>query len=411
MKLLAACDAAQPPQTAVVSTESPSRLPPTIAIVDSEQAFCELSADWNDLVQRCGASVFFRHEWFEAAWAWRKADATLFIMLARDQDKLIGIFPLILTQRHPGLRRIWCAELLTVPDTQACDLLIAPERSGEVIDAFHAALHRNGSKWDQLDLRYLPGRETAAHQLMAALTHGGYRCNELPQGPNLYVPLDGTWDAYYATRSRSLKKANNLAANRLKKLGQIQIDWITDQTSDATAVQRALDQTIDISQRSWKKDTGNSLDQPGPKGFISVLTQHAMRNGWLSLWLLSLDGKALAMEYQLRDADNVYALRADFDAECEEVSPGSHLMRTLLETLFGKQLQRYYMGPGENAYKTRWTAENVALYGIVAYGKTLRGRLAYLANEVIKPAARALRDRLHAGEAKAPTKDKTAAST
>lgn len=364
----------------------------TVSIVETKQAFHELAAEWNALTQRCAASVFFRHEWFDAAWAWRETDSTLCIMLARQDGNLVGIFPLIRTKTKEHLLSIQCLEFLTVPDTQACDLIIDPESRAVVIAAFSDALCTQ-MKWDRLSLSYLSGGHRAADDLMVLLVNRRYRCCRKPQGTNLFVPLSGSWETYYAARTRGLKKASNLAANRLNKLGQIDIRWISSDNTTRSAIERALAQTIDISQRSWKRATGTSLNERGPLSFITVLTEHAMRNGWLSLWLLFLDGKALAMEYQLRDAGNVYALRADFDAECEDISPGSHLMRMLLETLFGRGLHRYYMGPGENAYKLRWTSEAVAQHRILVYGKTLSGRIIGILDDIVIPAVRTLRDK------------------
>jgi CelD/BcsL family acetyltransferase involved in cellulose biosynthesis len=275
-----------------------------------------------------------------------------------------------------------------------CDLITAPENRSAVVVAFCDELHKRRKEWDELTLRFLSGTASALHEIQTGLELRRHACAVKPQGPNLFVKLDTSWDAYYGTRTRSLKKANNLAANRLKKTGQVTVHWVSRDNADSPAIHNALKQVIDISRRSWKQSTGNSLDQPGPMGFIETLTAHAARNGWLSLWLLSIDEKILAMEYQLLDAGNVYALRADFDAECEEISPGSHLMRTLLETLFDRGLQRYYMGPGENAYKTRWTEDSEALYQLIAHSGTWRGQLSQVWNERLKPAARALRDKL-----------------
>ena len=56
-----------------------------------------------------------------------------------------------------------------------------------------------------------------------------------------------------------------------------------------------------LSRRSWKHRTWNSLDHPGPGAFIQTLTGHASRRGWLSLWLLDIYSKPVAMEYQLVD--------------------------------------------------------------------------------------------------------------
>ena len=99
------------------------------------------------------------------------------------------------------------------------------------------------------------------------------------------------------------------------------------------------------------------------------------------------------MEYQLVGDGNTYALRSDFDAGCDEISPGSHLGRHLLEQLFGRNLNRYYMGPGENAYKFRWTEQSEPTYEVAVYSRTARGRLLAAWELSLKPSVRRLRDR------------------
>ncbi len=373
---------------------SPAQLFLRVSIVDTEKEFRELGETWNRLAWRAGCSVFFQHEWFDAAWAWRKEGSSLFVLLAWEGNEPVGILPLMRVREKGSFPALRSLEFLAVPDTQFCDLIAVPEDRSRVAGAFCAELHKRRKEWDRLVLRYLDGTGAVLNEVRAGLAARQYACDVKTQGPNLFVKLEPSWDAYYSTRSRSLKKANNLAANRLKKTGEITVQWINPENSGETAIHGALEQVIDISRRSWKQETGNSLDQPGPRGFIQTLTAHAARRGWLSVWLLSVDGKPLAMEYQLLDAGNVYALRADFDAECEEISPGSHLMRTLLETLFGRNLRRYYMGPGNNAYKTRWTEDGDTLHQMVVYGHTWRGRFTRFVDDMLKPLARSLRDKL-----------------
>jgi len=368
--------------------------PLNVSIIDTESEFRALRETWNALANAAGGSVFLQHEWFDAAWSWRRQDSSLFVMIASDQNAPVGIFPLIRVtdnKRIPAIRRL---EFLTVPDTQLCDVIAAPEDQMRVVEAFCVALHHRSRSWDRMVLRYVDQTATALRHVKTAFSAGNYDCDIATESRNLFVGLDTTWDAFYNTRTRSLKKANNLAANRLKKIGSITVEHITSANADPNKIQSGLKHAIEISGRSWKQSTGNSLDHRGPLAFIEALTGHAARRGWLSIWLLSIDGKPLAMEYQLVDAANVYALRADFDAECEEVSPGSHLMRTLLESLFGKNLHRYYMGPGENPYKTRWTEQGDPVYQITVHGRTWRGHLARLVDDVLKPRARAIRTAL-----------------
>ncbi len=303
------------------------------------------------------------------------------------------------------LRRL---EFLTVPDTQLCDVIVAPGQAASVTNAFAADLAQRRGQWDSMQLDYLGEGALAAGALRAALAAHGFRSEVRGAGKNLLIPLDAAWGDYYNTRSRSLKKANNLAANRLKKAGRIRIDWIEPGTDDAATVERALETITELSRCSWKQDTGNSLDHPGPQAFIRELSESARQRGWLSVWIIHVDDQPLAMEYQLVFEGNVHALRADFDASCIEISPGSYLFRHLLETLCGRGLKRYYMGPGENPYKTRWSEEGDSLQRVLVHGRTPRGRVAWFKEVVVKPRLRSIRDRLSASRRGAEPRAETA---
>ena len=94
-------------------------------------------------------------------------------------------------------------------------------------------------------------------------------------------------------------------------------------------------------------------------GFFAALTRRATARGWLALWTLRLDGRLVAMEYQLRHDGRVNALRADFDPALREVSPGSALNFAIARALFERGgVHEYDMGPGLNDYKLRWATGN-----------------------------------------------------
>jgi CelD/BcsL family acetyltransferase involved in cellulose biosynthesis len=159
-------------------------------------------------------------------------------------------------------------------------------------------------------------------------------------------------------------------------------------------MQRFLDEIVSISARSWKRSTGNTLDVPGPRAFIERLTNQAYASDWLSVWVLRIHDTPVAMEYQIVYDDKVHALRADFDDNYKNLSPGSFLSRRLVEGLFANGFKRYYMGPGRNSYKTRWSKTGDMLHTLTAYAPTLRGRAVALWPNEVKPKLRTLRDRL-----------------
>lgn len=343
-----------------------------------EPRFQALRERWNTLADMTDSqSVFLRHEWFAAAWQWRKHDSALRLLCVYGGGKLIGICPLVVQRARRYGMPVRTLEFLTVPDTQICDLLTDTADRSAVAEAVAEALMHAPFHWDMFRPSYLGQDSAGANELRAALARRDARVELRAAHVNLFIGLAGGWKAFYAERSRRLKKANNYIANRITRTGsELEVSWLWGSAAnDAAAVERTLAAAIEISSRSWKNQTGKSLDTAHAGGFIRALTVSARENGWLSLWLLSLDAKPIAMEYQLIYRGEVYALRADYDQAFHELSPGSYLNRRLLEQLFDAHCSRYWLGPGENTYKLHWTNSSTTLFEVVAFGRTLRGRL------------------------------------
>lgn len=368
---------------------------PELAVdwIADEAEFLALRETWNRLAPAArGRDLFLRHEWFDAAWRWRRnAGCALRIALVSGRSEgVVGICPLVLQQaRHAGLPAR-SLEFLTVPDTQFCDVVCDRADAAAVCAALLRAMKACAREWDVLDLRYLP-EDAVAAALATPASRAHVECERSPWDANAYIDLGESWDAFYGRRSRSLKKANNLAANRLRKAGGLELQWMRGADASPEHADALLEQLVAVSARSWKADTGLTLDNPRPAAFIRRLTHHAREQGWLSMWCLRLDGKPAAMEYQLACGGEVFALRADFDQALEAISPGSYLGVQMLQQLFASGLRRYWLGPGQNPYKARWTERSETLYRVVAYSPTVRGRMHRLSERLVRPAARKVR--------------------
>lgn len=363
--------------------------------------FQALAQTWNALAELADPdNVFLRHEWFMAAWQWLRNETTLRLLGFRRDDRLVGIVPLMLHKTR-GVRVL---SFMTVPDTQSCALIVPADTLEPVTLALAATLRTQLTDWDELQLSHLDHTSPAVQALHGAFAQYGFRTEERAQGNNPCVRLDGGWDAYYARRSRRLKKGNNLIANILIRQGQrVELRQLgADQPLDESAMAQLLDTVKKLSANSWKSTTGFTLDQPGPQAFIRKLTTAANRLGWLSVWLLSIDGAAVAMEYQLRYRGQVHALRADYHADFAELSPGSYLNWKMLEQLFARGERCYWMGPGNNAYKQRWSEGGQMQITFVAFNTTLRGRWLALRESILRPLYHRLRALMRAPKRETP---------
>lgn len=349
----------------------------SVDCLDDEAAFGGLKTEWNALVE-CSRSrsVFLRHEWFEAAWQWRRSDSVMWILRVHDGSETVALCPFVRRPMRRYAMRLRALEFLTVPDTQLCDILVSPGHEGAVVEALVRWLHETRRQWDIVSLDYLPAGSVGAVLLEAASRRYKLPYQATVAHENYFIDLKTTWHAFYATRSRRLKKANNLIANRLRRaVGGINVEWQRGREVNEPTASETLQKIVDVSVRSWKKETGHSLGNPGPRAFIESLMRHARANGWLSSWVLSLDGKPVATEFQLIYEGQVHALRADYDEAFRELSPGSYLNWKLIETLVGNGMDRYWLGPGANTYKLHWTEVREPLRKVVVFGTSLRARV------------------------------------
>lgn len=373
----------------------------SVCVIDTVDGFASLRDAWDRLLSDVRESpIFLCDDWFEAAWRWRTKAASLHILTYFEGTELKAVLPLVKQTWRIGTQRIRALEFLSVPDTQHCDVVVARASRAAAARAFAEELAARYREWDVLRLGYLHDDSVATTELRSEFDCRGFRSALSATNANPFVCLDTTWNLYYDTRSRRLKKASNLAANRIERAGPVRIEWLSPGSGDAGDVERVIETIVGISAHSWKAQTGNSLDQGGPQQFIRRLSIAAHARGWLSVWILYLRDLPVAMEYHLVAEGNVYALRSDFDARCQDISPGSHLNRIALERLFGRGLKRYYMGPGANAYKYRWCDQATSMHKVDVFSRSLWGQLLASWETGVKPVAKRIRDRFNSGSAR-----------
>lgn len=362
------------------------------SLVETDDGFAQLHEPWNRLAaQTDPGCVFLRHEWFEAAWQWARHDAELAVVVVESKGAVLGICPLVRRTRKRNGISLRVLEFLTVPDAQHCALLANARDLDVVLQSVAYKLAADMPGWDLLELGNLSERHQSAAALSAALNQSGLSADHQRAGINPTVDLTQPWEGYYRGRSRHLKKNNNLVANRMRRAGAIGTVWVNGHI-DPDNLDGHVDTLVRLSAASWKNQTGLTLNHPGPEQFIRHLSRLAAAQGWLSIWFLTLDGTPVAMEYQLLYNGHVHALRSDFDEAQRELSPGSHLNWKMLERLFASDLRKYYMGPGENAYKMRWTECGEALYRVTAYNKTVAGYAMQAMDKAVRPLVRKLKE-------------------
>ncbi len=354
------------------------------------EAFESLAPVWQAVAAESGqTSPFLSHEWFGCCWRAAGTARRPEVLLVEDTAGPVGLVPLVRWSGDLHGMPARFVGMLDAPDSPFVDWLClgSPEPAIEAVMTYLA----EREDWDVLALNGLPAAAATVKALESWLP-GRFRSHPLGVLRSPYLTVSGSWDDFWAKRSQRFKKTIRNVSNRLTKTSAVIAEEHRDVRSDGAVFAELLD----VSRRSWKAPRHVALaTMPRMAEFFAELTERASAREWLRLWILRLDGRAVATEYQLEDGGRVHALRAEFDGSLlEELSPGTHLNAEIVRTLFGRPgVHEYDMGPGENEYKARWASGTHETVGLHVYRPGMYGATLYTLEGRALPALRRLRAR------------------
>ena len=361
-----------------------------VRCVTSLREFDALGPAWHAVAQAGGQdSPFLSHDWFACCWRTTGPDRRREVWVLEDAAGPVAFLPLMRVRTRAWGLPIRRLSFLESPDTPFVDIPMAREPE-EVVPAFLRALGQDGG-WDVLSFRKLPLKSATLKALRANLPDG-FQWRDGGQEASPCVEISGTWEDYLQRRSPRFRKTCRNMENRLEKSGTVSVEEHREVDPDGPT----FAEVMDVSLQSWKGPRGLAMvNMPGASRFFREFTRRASANGWLRLWVLRVDGRALATEYQVQSNGTLYALRADFNAEAEAVSPGASLNLRIIRSLFERRdVQQYNMGPGTNPYKVRLATGSQETHNFSIYAPTQYGRMLHGFETRLLPALRRLRDKV-----------------
>jgi CelD/BcsL family acetyltransferase involved in cellulose biosynthesis len=363
-----------------------------VRVITSLRQFDALAPAWEALTAESGQrSPFLSHDWFACCWRTAGRNHKREVWVLEDDAAPVAFLPLVRWKgRHAGFPARMMG-FLESPDTPFTDVPFVGSCEA-VVGAFAEALQGRPG-WDVLRLNKLPsGSQTL--QALERLLPGRFLWRVVSRGRSPYVTIAGDWKNFLAQKSHRFRKTCRNIENRISRSGQVTVEEHRSVDPDAPV----FGEVIEVSRQSWKGPRGLSMaTMSGMPRFFRELTQRASANGWLHLWVLRLDGRAVATEYQIRSDGRLHALRADFDSMLANLSPGAALNQRIIETLFERtDVAEYDMGPGGNPYKLRWATGEHESVSIQVYAPTSYGRLLHAVDTRLIPLVRRWRARLRA---------------
>ena len=353
----------------MLATISASRVGEIVSDYDS---FIALESEWNDAVQRAEIPhPFLRHEWVRTWWDSFQGDRELHIVIVREDDRLVGIAPLMRENAVIYGLPVRRLALVANDHTPRTDFVVTGDKN-EVYRAIWNSLAGEMDRWDVLQLTQLPRTSPtirAISGLAAAdqLPIGTWKSSDSP-----YLELAGTWESYWGSLSAKFRSNVRNRLTRLKQIGEPALEIV----SDTPAIAAACQDVWRLEASGWKDKEGTSIaSDPAVRKFYTLLAERAADCGWLQLLFLTVGGKRIAVSYSAVDDGRLFLLKTGHDREFHACSPFKLLTYFAAQEAYARGLREIdFLGDTE-PWKQEWTSTARGHDWLFIFSNSRRARL------------------------------------
>ena len=307
---------------------------------------CVKAEDWRALAERAG-HVFATREWLLTWWRHYGGARPQHAGLVRTGGELVAILPLYEWWRHgvPVLRFVGHG-----PSDQLGPIsapLFEPGARAAVEDALEAIPLRRF---------VLLAEHLAGDQRFGNLTGARFLYREA--SPVLRLER-ASWDEFLQERGRNFRHQVRRFPRKLAELGEVSYRL----ASDPERLPRDLDTLFRLHRQRWAGEpTPFLLAAPFHREFAT----QALRQGWLRLWFLEIDGRPVAALHGFRFAGAESAYQAGRDPAFHRHPVGFVLLAHALREALADGVGEYRLLRGGAAYKERFATSDSGLdtYGL-----------------------------------------------
>ena len=317
--------------------------------------FSEFSAKtWNSLVEHSIADTpFSRYEYLSEWWKtlgggeWKQA--TLVLVSAMENDQLVGIAPLFITE-YDGQRALMLAGSIEISDY--LDLIVRAENlprflSG-LLDFIASSLT---DQWSGIDWYNLPDSSPTLAALKTESEGRGWTYHEEVYRPTPLISLNGSFDEYLSRLDKKQRHEIRRKMRRAAESGRVRF-YVVDKNADIeTELEGFFHLMIqDANKAMFLRDA--MRDQ------MSTTIRAAHEQGYLWLGFLEVDGDKAAASLNFDYKNKLWGYNSGVSRTHMELSPGWVLLAHTIEWCCENGRYEFDFMRGDEEYKYRFGGVN-----------------------------------------------------
>lgn len=332
--------------------EDPSHEDPPYAdlrldVIRGNEALAGLEEEWTALWERCPDLTPFQHPAWLLPWARHFGGDEFLTVTLRQNERLVGLAPFFIVTDPGGWRDLL---LLGTGNTDYLDMLVVPELGAVGVEQMLGAA-LEAAECDRCELRQL----RPDSPLLAAELPAGWGALIVDDEPCPVLTLPATSAELETTIRRSHLARVRRDRRRLERQGVVALAPAA--AGDFEEVFAAL---VQLHQERWR-----GRGEPGVFGDPAALAFHReaaaalLRQGWLRLLVLRLDGKIIASHYTFQCRGRIYNYLGGYDEAYSHWSPGTLALAHGVEDAIREGARHFDFLRGREPYKYEWGARDI----------------------------------------------------
>jgi len=314
----------------------------------------ELETEWNLLLDRTVTHVpFLRHEYLRAWWQTRGGgewpQASLALVTARQEGRLVGIAPLFHVPDYKGRPALLLLGSIEISDY--LDLIAQKEDMPAFLSELLPFLVSAPlPPWQVLDLYNFLDSSPTLEMLETAAQAVGWRFSREQLQHSPYIPLPGNWESYLASIGSKQRHEIRRKTRRLEG-SELPTRWYLVTEGDQ------LEKEIEAFMGLMSQDPNKAhFLTPAMREHMHLAVHCAFDRGCLNLAFLEIAGHKAAGYLSFDYLHRMWVYNSGIDMNFVQYSPGWVLLGYLLRWANENHIYEFDFMRGDEKYKYRFGA-------------------------------------------------------
>jgi CelD/BcsL family acetyltransferase involved in cellulose biosynthesis len=348
--------------------------PRLVCRVDTDlAAMAAMREEWDALVGEAGGDIYFTYDWCRTWWRYYGRGRQLSILSFRQDNKLVGLVPLLVERLWMGPVPIRLAKMLGSDFTTV--VLSPPVLPDCAVDIYTIVLETmlGQGRCEAAWFGPLAGNQPHRQALRQACGPQVQIVRDRDIGVHTIFQLPETFEQYLAGLDKSQRGNYRRDQRNLEKLHPLRLDTI----EDVTQIQPEFDRFVALHQAQWTPQgmLGHFGDWPDAIAFNRDLARTMAAQGRLRLERLTAGQEPVAYDYSFRLGPRLFwRLPARRTGEpWDRLGLGRVCLVARIQAAIAAGIRQIEGGGGHYDYKVRLGATEYPLGSMLISNKGLAG--------------------------------------